>query len=107
MEPADRGEADAVDLDARAAQMERDVPPPLHPWRDRIHRIGIVGAQEFERLFGEHHAEPPGGAGGILLEQVDRGVRMAPFPEVGEIEPARASADHGDTHGLPPNLAVY
>src|SRR5450756_1401656 len=66
------------------------------PRRDGIHCIGIVGAQEFERLFGEHHAEPPGGAGGILLEQVDHGVRMAPFPEIGEIESARTSADHRD-----------
>ena len=102
-EPADRGEADAVDLDALAAQIERDVVPALHPGRDRIDRLGIVGAQEFQRLLGEHHAKAPGGAGGVLLEQLDLGVRVTPLPEIGEIEAAGASADHGDAHDLPPN----
>ena len=102
-EPADRGEADAVDLDAFAAQVERDVLPALHPWRDGVDRLGIVGAQEFQRLFGEHHAKAPGGAGRVLLEQVDVRVRVTLLPEIGEIETAGASADHGDTHDLPPN----
>ena len=97
-EPADRGEADAVDSDALAAQMQRDVLPALHPRRDGVDRFRIVGAQEFQRLLGEHHAEAPGGAGGILLKQVDIGIRVALFPEIGEIQPSGASADHRDTH---------
>ena len=97
-EPADRGEADAVDLDAFAAQVQRDVLPALHPRRDGVDRVGIVGAQEFQRLLGEHHAEAPGGAGGVLLEQIDLGVRVTLLPEIGEVETAGASADHGDTH---------
>jgi hypothetical protein len=32
---------------------------------------------------------------------------VAPFPEIGEVQPARAAADYGDTHALPPNLSVY
>jgi len=32
---------------------------------------------------------------------------MPPLPEIGEIEPARASADHGDAHALLPRLTVY
>src|SRR6266436_9039458 len=58
------------------------------------------GAQEFKRLFGEHHAKTPGGAGGVLFKQIDPGVRVAPFPEIGEIEAAGAAADHGDTHNF-------
>ena len=106
-EPADRGEADAVDLDALAAQIERDVLPAFHPRRDRIDRLGIVGAQEFQRLFGEHDAKAPGRALGVLFEQVDLGVGMTPLPEIGEVEASGASADHGDTHGLPPRSTVY
>ena len=102
LEPADRGEADAVDLDALAAQIEGDVLPALHPRRDGVDRVGVVGAQEFQRLFGEHHAKAPGGSGGILLEQVDIRVRMPLFPQIGEIEASGASADHGDTHSLLP-----
>ncbi len=98
LEPADRGEADAVDLDALSPQIERDVLPALHPRRDGIDGFGIVGAQEFQRLFGEHHAKPPGRAFGVLFEQVDMRVRMTPFPEIGEVETAGASADDGDTH---------
>ena len=103
IEPADRREADAVDLDAFAAQMKRDVLPALHPRRDRIHGVGIVGAQEFERLLGEHHAEAPGGAGRILLEQIDLRLGVTLLPEIGEVETSGASADHGDTQALPPN----
>ena len=97
-EPADRGEADAVDFDALAAQVQRDVLPALHPRRDGVHRLGIVGAQKFQRLLGEHHAKAPGRAFGVLLEQVDLRVRVTPLPEIGEVEAAGASADHGDTH---------
>ena len=97
-EPADRGEADAVDLDALPMQIERDVLPALHPRRDGVDRLGIVGAQKFQRLFGEHHAKPPGRAFGVLFEQVDMRVRMTPLPEIGEVEAAGASADDGDTH---------
>ena len=53
---------------------------------------------EVERAVGEHNAEAPGRALGILFEQVDMRVRMTPFPEIGEIEAAGASADDGDTH---------
>ena len=97
-EPADRGEADAVDFDALPAQVQRDVLPALHPRRDGVHGIGIVGAQKFQRLLGEHHAEAPGRAFGVLLEQIDLRVRVTPLPEIGEVETAGASADHGDTH---------
>jgi hypothetical protein len=59
-------------------------------------------------LFGEHHAEAPGGAGGILLEQIDPGVRVALFPEIGEIETPGASADDGErTIFLPNGPALY
>ena len=51
VEPSDRGKADAVDLDAFAAQIERDVFPALHPRRDGIDGVSIVGSQEFQRLF--------------------------------------------------------
>ena len=98
IEPADRGKPDAVDLDALAAQIERDVVPALHPRRDGVDRFRIVGAQKFERLLGEHHAKPPRGAGGILLEQIDPRVRMTLLPQISEIETAGASADHGDAH---------
>jgi hypothetical protein len=107
LEPADRGEADAVDLDAFAAQVEGDVPPALHPGRDGVDGVGIIGTQEFERLLGEHHAKPPGGAGGILFKQIDLGVRMAPFPEIPEVEAARASTDDSDTHSFPPSMALH
>ena len=50
----------------------------------------------------KHHAKAPGGAGGVLLKQVDIGAGVTLFPEVGEIQPAGASADHGDTHDLLP-----
>ena len=106
LEPADRGEADPVDLDAFAAQVEGDVVPALHPWRDGVDGVGIVGTQEFKRLLREHHPKTPGGAGGILLKQIDVGVRVAPSPEIGEIETAGASADHGDTHNFPPFIGV-
>jgi hypothetical protein len=98
LEPADRGEADAVDLDALAMQIERDVLPALHPGRDGVDGFRVVGAQKFQRLFGEHHAEPPGRAFGVLLEQVDVCVRVTPLPEIGEVEASGASADDGDTH---------
>ena len=97
IEPADRGEADAVDLDAFATQVQGNVFPALHSRSDGLDRLGIVGAQEFERLFGEHHAKSPGGAGGILLEQVDMGVGVPLLPQIGEVEAAGASTDHGDT----------
>src|ERR1700749_2171281 len=105
IEPADRGKADAADLDALAAQVERDVVPALHPWRDGVDRVGVVSAQEFQRLLGEHHAKAPGGAGGVLLKQIDGRVRVTLFPEIGEIETSGASADPGDTHKLPPSMA--
>src|SRR3954454_20262331 len=98
VEPADRGEADAVDLDGFATQIERHVIPALHLRRDGVDRIRIIRAQEFQRLFGEYHAEPPRRAGGILLEQIDVRLRMARLPQLREIETAGASADHGDTH---------
>jgi hypothetical protein len=31
---------------------------------------------------------------------------VAPFPEIGEIETSGASADHGDTHDLPPPMGL-
>src|SRR5262249_57798062 len=99
-EPADGGEADAIDLDALSAQIERDVLPALHARRNRIDRRGIVGAQEFQRLIGEHHAKTPGRAGRVLFEQLDRRVRVTRLPEIGEIEPARPSADHGDAQEI-------
>ena len=34
----------------------------------------------------------------VLLEQIDLRVRVTPLPEIGEVEAAGASADHGDTH---------
>ena len=102
-QPADRRKADAVDLDALAMQVERDVLPALHPRRDGVDRVGVVGAQKFQRLFGEHHAKAPGGAFGVLFEQVDMGVRMTLLPEIGEVEPAGAPADHGDAQGLLPD----
>src|SRR5205814_5885311 len=97
-EPADRGEADPVDFDALPAQVERHILPALHSRRDRVHRIGIVRAKEFQRLLGEHHAESPSGTGGVLLEQLDLGVRVALLPEIAEIEASGAAADYGDTH---------
>src|SRR6478752_9377005 len=103
LKSSDRGEADAVDFDALAPEIERDVLPALHPWRNRIHRLGIVRAQEIQRLFGKHHTKAPGRAFRVLLEQVDVRVRVTPLPEIGEIETAGAPADHGDTHDLPPN----
>src|SRR4051812_7868039 len=79
-------------------QIERDVLPALHPRCDGVDGLGIVGAQKFERLFGEHHAKPPGRALGVLFEQIDLRVRMTPFPEIGEVETAGASTDDGDAH---------
>ena len=37
-----------------------------------------------------------------LLEQIDAGVGMPLFPEVGEVETAGSSAEHGYAHNLPP-----
>src|SRR6185312_3536654 len=98
-QPADRGEADAVDLDAFTAQIERDVLPALHARRDGIDGLGVIGAQELQRLVGEHHAKAPGRTGRVLLEQVDLCVRVALLPEIGEVKTAGASADHGDAQG--------
>jgi hypothetical protein len=100
--PADRRKPDAIDLDALAAQVERDVVPAFHPRRDGVDRVGIVGAQEFQRLFGKHNPKAPGGAFRVLFEQLDPGVGVTPLPEIGEIEPAGAPADHGDAQGLLP-----
>src|SRR5579872_1033114 len=97
-QPADRGKSDAVDLDALPAQIERDVLPAFHSRRDCVHGVGVVGTQEFERGIGEHHPETPCGARRVLLEQIDRGVRMAPLPQIAEIEAAGAPAGHGDSH---------
>src|ERR1700691_902705 len=76
IKPADRGEADTVDRDIFAAQVEGDVLPALHPWRDGVDRVGVVSAQEFQRLLGEHHAKAWAGAAGVLLKQVEMSVRM-------------------------------
>src|SRR6266853_5090829 len=59
------------------------------------------------RQFSVHEVpmaapKSPGGAGGVLLKQIDFGVRVTPLPKVGEIENPWASADHGDTHDLHP-----
>src|SRR3954466_5398504 len=89
--------ADAVDLDALAAQVQRDVVPALHSRRDCLDSVGVVRAEEFQRLLGAHHAETPGRSGGVLLEQIDLRVRVTLLPEITEIEAAGASADHGDT----------
>src|SRR3977135_1779126 len=107
IKPADRGKTDAVDLDACAAQIEANVLPAFHPWCDGVDRVGVVGAQEFKRLLGEHDAETPSGAGGILLKQVDVGIRVTSFPKIGEIETSGASADHGDTQDLPPPIVQH
>ena len=40
---------------------------------------------------------------GILLEQIDPRLGVTLLPEIGEVETSGASADHGDTHELPPN----
>ena len=50
-----------------------------------VHGLRIVGAQKLQRLFGEHDAESPGRAFGVLLEQVDLRVGMTPFPEISEV----------------------
>src|ERR1700677_2755322 len=100
LKPADRGETDAVDRDILAAQIEGDVLPAFHPRRDGVDGVGVVGAQELQRLFGEHHAKTPGGSGGILFEQVDVRVRMTLLPQISEIETSGASPDYGDTHCL-------
>ena len=83
--------------------MEGDVVPALHPRRDGVDGVGIVGAQKFQRLLGKHHAKPPRGIGGILLEQIDARVRVTLLPQIGEIEAAGAAADHGDAHIFLPN----
>src|SRR6201995_2665511 len=102
IEPAYRGKTNAVDLDTFAPQAECHVLPALHPGGDRVHRVGIVSAQEFKRLIGKDNAEAPGGVGRVLFEQVDARFRMMLLPEIAEIEAAGASADNGDTHdGLP------
>jgi hypothetical protein len=41
-----------------------------------------------------------------LFEQLDAGLGMAPFPEIGEIETAGASADHRDAQRLPPDCRL-
>src|SRR5690349_10133693 len=87
--------------------VERDVLPALHMRRDRVDRLGVVCAQEFQRLVGEHDAKAPGRVGRVLFEQVDLVLGVAPLPEIGEVEPARPSADHGDPQRLPPYLTVY
>ena len=102
--PADRGEANAVDLDPLATQVQRDVGPALHVRRDRVHRLRIIGAQEFQRLVREHHAKAPGDAGGVLLEQVDLRLGVAPLPEIGEVESSRTSAEYGDAHAILPRV---
>ncbi|MGY4354162.1 hypothetical protein ACVW0J_000655 [Bradyrhizobium sp. i1.7.7] len=102
LQPADRGEADAVDGDAVAVKVQRDVLPALHMRRDRIDRFGVVGAQEFQGLIGEHDAKAPGRVGRVLFEQVDLILGMTLLPEIGEIEPTGPPANHGDPQRLPP-----
>lgn len=87
LEPADRGEADAVDGHAVAAQVQRDVLPALHVRRDRVDRLGVVGAQEFQGLIRKHHAKAPGRVGRVLFEQVDLILGVTLLPEIGEVEP--------------------
>src|SRR4030088_1242491 len=107
IKPADRGKTDAVDIDAYAARTEGNVLPAFHPWCAGIARVGVGGAQKFKRLLGEHDAETPSGAGGILLKQIDVGIRVTSFPKIGEIETSGASADHGDTQDFPPPMAQH
>lgn len=102
LEPPDRGEADPVDGDAVAAEVQRDVLPALHVRRDRVDRLGVVGAQEFQRLVGEHDAKAPCRVGRVLFEQVDLILGMTLLPEIGEVEPTGPPANHGDPQILPP-----
>ena len=97
-EPADRGEADSVDADGLAAVHERDVAPVLHGRRDEIVGVGIVAAQELEGLLGEHDAEAPGGALGVLLVEAHVVPGVALLPERGEVQAGGAAADDRDPH---------
>ena len=99
LEPADGGKADAVDDDALVAVNERHVVPGFHLRRDRREGFLVALAQEFERAVGEHHAEAEGGAGRILLDHGDVGVRPPALEQISEIKSRRPSAENGNAHG--------
>ena len=99
LEPADSGEADAVDDDALVAVNERHVVPGFHLRRDRREGFRVALAQEFERAVGEHHAEAEGGAGRILLDHGDVGVRPPALEQISEIKSRRPGTENGNAHG--------
>ena len=88
-------------------QVERDVLPALHLRCDGIDRVGVVGAQEFQRLLGEHHAKAPGGAFGVLFEQVDMGVRDDAASRDRRSRARRALRRSRRCARSPPRLTVY
>ena len=99
LQPADRREADPVDHHPLAQMHDGDVAPPLHVRRDRRDGLGVVVAQELERLVGEHDAEAPGGVGGVLLDEAHLVAGMAPLPQRREVEPGRSAAHDCNAHG--------
>ena len=102
--PADRGEADAVDLDTLAAQIERDVRSSSpsaarsrRPSRDR-RRAGIPApGRRTPRRSPRWHRRDSARTGRSRRPGCRR------LPEIGEVEAAGASADHGDAHDLLPD----
>ena len=48
--------------------------------------------EELQRALGKDHAEAIGRVGGVLLEDADIALGVAPLQEIGEVEPGRAAA---------------
>ena len=100
MQAADGRKADAVDDHRLAAMHDGEVVPRLHLRRDELIRRRVVGAQELERLVGEHDAEAKCRVRRILLDHPDLPMRMRTLGEIGEVQAGRAGADDEDVHLL-------
>ena len=104
-----RGEAVAAAGDHLTLVVDVDVVPArellLHSLEHQ--RIGVLDSAEC--LVREHDAEPERVVGGVALphgDLVGRLSRARPqlLHQRGEVQPARATADHRDAHGVPPLL---
>ena len=102
LQPPDRREADAVDDHRRAAVHDRDVGPGLHRRRDPVIGLRVVGAQEFQRPLGEHHAEAEGGVARVLLDDAHLPARQLALHEVGEVQARRPRARNENLHACAP-----
>ncbi len=105
-QPADRREADAVDHDRRAPMHDRDVGPGFHRRRDPVVGFRVVGAQELERLLGEHHAEAEGRIARVLLDHADLPAGQRTPDKVGEVQAGRPRAGDENFHSVNNSMTI-